>query len=278
MFQSCGFHGYFLSVVGGVMTMAALLIMTDWQAIPYDSCTELSIFHHPELADKYRLQLLTTSNDSATVESFGDCPENMIPETNISMRYHALYFSSGYYHYTGNALPSTECTMTAGCPQCDKDANCAQMMDTGGCQIFDKMQATKLCATQCTSVAGAHSASSCFIVDTDDPVAMETVSSTLEEVHLQSLRVVRDDVYELAVKECESADQCHWVPHSLITHDVCDDCQPICRGVDHTLNFAQFTVGLTLLMCTMEVMYIGMFILLSDSVSKSYQVRILSHG
>ena len=38
-------------------TTIALLIMTDWQAIGSDVCTEYSLFHHPQLADQYRLQL-----------------------------------------------------------------------------------------------------------------------------------------------------------------------------------------------------------------------------
>ena len=40
-----------------VTTIASLLIMTDWQAIGSDQCTEYSLFHHPGLADQYRLQL-----------------------------------------------------------------------------------------------------------------------------------------------------------------------------------------------------------------------------
>ena len=31
--------------------------MTDWQAIGSDPCTDYSLFHHPQLADQYRLQL-----------------------------------------------------------------------------------------------------------------------------------------------------------------------------------------------------------------------------
>ena len=31
--------------------------MTDWQAIGSDPCTEHSLFHHPQLADQYRLEL-----------------------------------------------------------------------------------------------------------------------------------------------------------------------------------------------------------------------------
>ena len=40
-----------------VCTIVSLLIMTDWQAIGSDPCTDYSLFHHPQLADQYRLQL-----------------------------------------------------------------------------------------------------------------------------------------------------------------------------------------------------------------------------
>ena len=49
--------GYSLTVVGLTCTITSLLIMTDWQAIGSDPCTEHSLFHHPQLADQYRLEL-----------------------------------------------------------------------------------------------------------------------------------------------------------------------------------------------------------------------------
>ena len=46
-----------MTVLGMMCTIIALLIMTDWQAIGNDPCTDYSLFHHPQLADHYRLQL-----------------------------------------------------------------------------------------------------------------------------------------------------------------------------------------------------------------------------
>ena len=65
--------------------------MADWQSIPYDPCTELSLFHHPELAGNYcvtstnNVQLNTTevhheNETSAHVQAlqiFEDCVYNM---------------------------------------------------------------------------------------------------------------------------------------------------------------------------------------------------------
>ena len=133
--------------------------MTDWQAIGSDACTEHSLFHHPQLADQYRLQLA---------------------QSNIS--------ESGM-------------------------------------------------------------------------------------VSVQSLQVVEGEVYQMAVNRCESAgEHCHWIPNSHVTGQHCSDCQPICRSTRHTLNFVQFTVGFTLFASTLSLMYVGTFILVSNSVSKQFQV------
>ena len=34
-------------------------LLTDWQAIPYDPCTEKSPFHHPDIINQYNTTLLT---------------------------------------------------------------------------------------------------------------------------------------------------------------------------------------------------------------------------
>ena len=147
-----------------VCTIISLLIMTDWQAIGGDPCTDYSLFHHPQLADQYRLHLA---------------------QSNMS--------ESGM-------------------------------------------------------------------------------------VRVQSLQVVEDEVYQMAVNRCESAgEHCHWIPNSLVTHKHCSDCQPICRDTYSTLNFPQFIIGLILLISTLPLMYTGLFLLLSDNVSKSLQVYELHY-
>ena len=157
-------RGYGLTVLGLITTITSLLIMTDWQAIGSDVCTEYSLFHHPQLADQYRLQLA---------------------ESNVSQ--------SGM-------------------------------------------------------------------------------------VSVQSLQVVEGEVYQMAVNRCESAgEHCHWIPNSPVTGKHCIDCQPICRSTAHTLNFVQFMCGVTLFLSTNMLGYNGSFLLLSDLVSKQYQVAFNAH-
>ena len=254
MFQAFGFRGYFLSVVGGVMTMSALLVMTDWQAISYDSCTELSIFHNPNLVGEYRMQLL---NSSAKVDSFSQCSI-----LGSDVNYLAVYVFMGDFVDGKNV----DCVKVSECPACNE--SCMEWVISNGCLPSDSTNSDAKTNILCHS---EYVPVSCSIVKN-----YSNFNDTffLAEVHLQSLKVVRDNIYDLAVEKCEEFDQCHWIPNSYVTHHHCADCQPICRNTHHTLNFVQFTVGLTLLMCTMEVMYIGMFLLLSDSVSKEYQVAM----
>ena len=151
-------------MIGVTSTITALLLMTDWQAIGSDPCVDYSLFHHPQLADQYRVQLA---------------------RTNVS--------------------------------------------DSG-------------------------------------------------MVSVQSLYVVEDDVYQMAVNKCESAgDHCHWIPNSQVTHKHCNDCQPICRDSRHTLNFVQFLIGTVILFFPTLITYTGIFLLLSGTVGKSYQVYTQCH-
>jgi len=42
-----------ITILGIVFSVIGLTIMADWQSIPYDPCTEYSLYHHPELSRKY---------------------------------------------------------------------------------------------------------------------------------------------------------------------------------------------------------------------------------
>ena len=111
-----------------------------------------------------------------------------------------------------------------------------------------------------------------------DQYRLQLAQSNISEsgmVSVQSLQVVEGEVYQMAVNRCEFAgEHCHWIPNSRVTGQHCSDCQPICRSTRHTLNFVQFTVGFTLFVSTVSLMYIGIFILVSTSVSKQFQVPI----
>ena len=49
-----------------IATVTGYIFLADWQAIPYDPCTEYSPFHHPEIIDK----LVFNSTSPAESRSF----------------------------------------------------------------------------------------------------------------------------------------------------------------------------------------------------------------
>ena len=68
-FQYFKVKGYCLTVVGLTCTITSLLIMTEWHAIGSDPCTEHSLFHHPQLADQYRLELAESNISQSGIVS-----------------------------------------------------------------------------------------------------------------------------------------------------------------------------------------------------------------
>ena len=108
-----------------------------------------------------------------------------------------------------------------------------------------------------------------------DQYRLQLAGSNVSEsgmVSVQSLQVVEGEVYQMAVNRCESAgEHCHWIPNSQVTHKHCSDCQLICRNTQHTLNFV---TGISVFFSTQPLLYTGIFLLLSELVSKSYQVKL----
>ena len=102
-------------------------------------------------------------------------------------------------------------------------------------------------------------------------------------VHVQELQVFRESVYNVARNECEEArisnHRCHWIPDSIISKELCTDCQPICRSVDRTLNFIQFLIGEALFGFSQPVCRVAFTAILSDQVRKDFQVsHAVTHG
>ena len=90
--------------------------------------------------------------------------------------------------------------------------------------------------------------------------------------------VLNVSVYNVAMNICESLREsqyhCHWIPKSIVTGKLCAACPAICRGVGHTLNFIQFTIGAVIFQISYPVSRVAMMVVLSDVVSKDYQVGV----
>ena len=91
-----------------------------------------------------------------------------------------------------------------------------------------------------------------------------------QEVH----PVLNVTAYNMAMNVCESLREsqyhCHWIPKS--TGTLCEACPAICRGIDHTLNLVQYSIGAFIFQSTMSFARVSIMIVISDVVSKDYQV------
>ena len=258
--------------------------MTDWQAIPHDSCTDHSLFHHPELAHLYRdlaasklciphlnnseLEIGTLAvqqsvyysqeDVNAEVKHRSQAPLTCAPVDSCPIWSHS--------HTAVNLISHVDYTTSTGM--------CLNHIHTNAKMPIHNMDKHPVGnAVLCTY--GQNSSSFCSTLESqNDTLTLSPADqSLLAEAHIQSLQVVEKAVYQKAVSECESAgEHCHWIPDSRVTHKHCSDCQPICRSTRHTLNFVQFTIGLALFLSTLGLLYIGIFLLLSNSVKKSFQV------
>ena len=87
--------------------------------------------------------------------------------------------------------------------------------------------------------------------------------------------VLNATAYNMSMNVCESLREsqyhCQWIPKS--TGTLCEACPAICRGISRTLNFVQYTIGALIYRFTLPIASTAIMIVLSDLVSKDYQVR-----
>ncbi len=93
---------------------------------------------------------------------------------------------------------------------------------------------------------------------------------------IQTLRLLNNTLYYKMMIQCETAvfkgHNCHWIPNSIITHQYCHDCQPICRNPEYSLNFIQFSLGAAILMLSIPVAWIPVASMVSQRIKGEMQV------
>ena len=48
-------------IVALLISVAAAVLLADWQSLPYDPCTEFSLYYHPELVERYKQEIKNSS-------------------------------------------------------------------------------------------------------------------------------------------------------------------------------------------------------------------------
>ena len=272
-----------LLLIGMFVTTIAYLVLADWQTIPYDPCTEYSPFHHPEIIKNnmrfptnHTNQLLYNRNISTKSNIFSSVPPFEIRiHTSIKMRYTddrppqvvSLHFTS----LSCTLEPQCQCSHTSH-DKSFEDRHCVNYTIT-----TERIHGNMPRSSQYLCSSDGLLPSVCLNLSVTDSTSAATVTvngvdGDQDFVQIQELQVLSDSVYAVASNSCENADtpgfQCHWIPFSIITHTKCNDCPPICRAKELTLNFVQFLIGLSLLMTSFHLTFVPLMAVATNNAPK----------
>ena len=73
---------------------------------------------------------------------------------------------------------------------------------------------------------------------------------------------------------CQATQGCHWNRFSVLSNSLCINCPAICRGIVHSLNIIQFSLGAVLFVMAIPVADVGNVILRSNNLHKHEQVSL----
>ncbi len=264
-------------VVGFLMSIAGYLLVSDWQAIPYDQCTEYSPFHYPELIRNGSIY----AHSNRTQLSFPKIKNSSLSISFIVYSDIDLHFddSETILTKTSSAL-SLICQQNISCPLCNKSVGITMTSDsppcltlTGADNFFPKSGSIENPLTlSCTLKQQLL----CVNIHNSNQYESTKGSAHMSEMEIQSLLVLSDKVRNVASNSCINAldGQCHWIPFSTITHKKCVDCPPICRGKHRTLLFTPFVLGMAILVLSNPFMWVPTIALATNQTPKSIQVSL----
>lgn len=273
--------------------------MADWQSIPYDPCTDLSPYHHPDLVSEVQLSGESFENTGMTKRQAADCVKMYQTRFNWSI---AMFITVKLEIFQMPISPEEiTCTDVDTCSgYCDDNSDLclhytfddklcvqAQGRHFAGeysadiqAQLSDKTAGHYICREGLTEPS-FHSM--CITIYKESHSADDLVDELAEElanekeiVHSQALQLLEVNVYAVAVNKCDGAivhgHQCYWIPNSIVTHRHCTDCPPICRSLQRSLTFPQFCIGAALLMVSIPIAWVPVAALISDRVHREAQV------
>lgn len=290
----------FISILGIIASIIGLAIMSDWQAITRDPCLNYSLYHNPELVTNMSIGSSSFSPpptcwNKTQLREHGDIVYDV---TNAMVIDGHLVF---YYYPLMNNDVMVNCRVHVSTSTCYICKNSSDL--TSHVELHFKNTQGEICYNpsftkfnnQATSslkfsVICGKSDSTCLSLclhvhqDSHDTAAIQGTAETegdtrqlFHHAYTKSLLLLQEFLYDSARNTCESETtaRCHWIPHSLVTHKTCRDCQPICRGLSHTMTFIQFVAGSIWFMLTYPVAEVALPVVISDSTQNDYQVSMV---
>ena len=292
-----------IAFIGISMTVIGCILCADWQAIPYDPCTEYSPFHHPEITQNYSNKQSLNGTSKSVYNNSTDRHLELIKPTaeGDQLHFHSdieMKFKDGS---TGKIkLPGDvklTCNLVDDC-ECSAqtwsvlDSMCLFYMyseDDGGKIAFTESSLMSesehypskrfQCVTS-PSILFQHPLSLCIHLygayfHSQTKKRSEKLSMTTGSI--QSLQVLSNFSYYTAKMNCIHANftnhHCHWSPSSVVTKKECEDCQPICKSIEQSLTFVQYILGTTLSYSSVPVTWVPITVMASYQASMELQVQ-----
>ena len=283
-----------MSIFGIVATITALLIMSDWQATLNDTCLEFSLYHNPHFGSASAGHMVPdrhcwNAKNWSTIQpnyhiigmDHGHLEVVLVPNKDEEKR----RLLCDVYHSSTSCDACNANETLKGSLSIDKDSHnfCLETSATMAEHKHDMKEliikchgrSNESCDIICLHLYDSKNSQTARVQDNDNsPTIKNSYKSLIEDVYTQSLTVVNNSLYAVAMKQCEahSTEHCHWIPNSVITKQHCGDCQPICRSTHRSLNFVQFSIGAFWFMFSMPVAEVSLPLIISDSVREEFQV------
>ncbi|XP_064385763.1 uncharacterized protein LOC135334489 [Halichondria panicea] len=275
VFQRLKMSSQMIVLTGIITTMCGYLIVTDWQTIPYDPCTEYSPFHHPEIVQYYENNTIIVGRFQA--ESHLDFTLPKLKGVKLLSNIN-LIFADGTF-FESDLRINLSCSHVDNCTCALKNPACLHFKIDENLNILLATSPEDVYYYDCSFNFNLRSPITACITLSRHQTALvgnrATAPVSKQEAEIESINVLPKRVYFVARNSCIEANvtghQCHWIPSSTITKKECKDCQPICRSVSQTLTFTQFLVGNGLLVYTSALQYSPIVSLLMNQTPKQIQ-------
>ena len=263
-------------LLGISITVAAYLLVTDWQAIPYDPCTEYSPFHHPEIVKNHSRNsapAFVVSSKSLTLFK-----QNLHPELEVKFGNHKPLPYSGI-----TVTSSLTCRLDSSCPLCKASVPLHQEIHP--CLILEANRYGKHNIEKSTNVS-TYLRLSCSSNETQlfcININIQGYHHSKESEHyqVQNSEVLTSSQYSIISNSCINAivpgRHCQWIPFSTITNTVCNDCPPICRAKEQTLNIVQFSMGVFALIFGLPIFWTSLMAIVTDYSPEQSRVCQISY-
>lgn len=234
------------------MSILACVLLADWQSIPYDKCTEFSV---------YKDTKLLTGNPYMDTES--------PMQIGVQLEEHSIYYSTSNERIKCNIIPNTTHNFFVG-----EFQEC--------CFIQYSSDSTRLHINKypCDSI-GDETYMMMFTchLNQSTPLCTSFNETVLNDTQISpfindEFTLTRDQYQDAMTRCIQGGDQCHWNPNSRITKHHCSNCPPICRSLSRSLNFLQFCFGACLLMISIPIAWVPVASMASEWTSKEMQVRV----